>query len=208
MRRSSFLVGLVPAVAFAAVMFGSTKEAAAGPHLDLDLNLGTALQGNRAANASKVDFSFGGGARVGYRVLFPRSIVWLQPELGGHYMRFGTNSNDVGFDYAGMVNGGLRLGIGGIVQPHIFGHLGLGFLGFNRFGGGVEGYIGPQTDIGVGLDIRIVRGFTLGAQVAYNTVSILTDDVRAPQYSAKWFSFGISAGFHFGQPAARRVYYR
>ncbi|APR83606.1 Hypothetical protein A7982_08955 [Minicystis rosea] len=206
MRRSFLAAAIVPAVAFAAITFGSTKEAAAGPTIDLDLNFGTALQSQTAyGSVSRVDFSLGGGAAVGYRWNIPRSYVYLQPEIGGHYMRFGFNSAPIGYDYAGTLNAGLRAGLQGIVQPNVFGHLGFGFLGFDRGSGVTEGFLGPELDIGVGLDIRPVPGFTIGAQIAYNSVIVPTD--AAPD-AAKWVSFGLKAGFQFGEPRPRPVYVR
>jgi hypothetical protein len=201
MRRSFLAAAVIPAVAFAAVSLGSTREAAAsGTTIDLDLNLGTAFQSN---GVSQVDFSAGGGARIGYRFNIPQSYVYVQPEGGIHYMRFGFNADSLGYDYAVTVNGGLKLGIQGIVQPNIFGHLGLGALGY-AVPGGSEGFIGPALDVGAGLDFRIVPGFLLGAQIAYNSVVVPSGN----QDSAKWVTFGLTAGFHFGDAPPRRVVYR
>jgi hypothetical protein len=206
MRRSFLAVSIVPALAFAFVTFTQTKEAAAGPTVDLNLNLGTAL--NQAGNQSSVDFSVGGGLGLGYRFMFPGSYVYLQPEITGSYMRFGFNSNEVGYDYAGILNGGLRLGLGGIVQPSVFGHVGVGFLGFNVSPHESDGQLGPELDVGLGLDFRLVPGFTLGAQVAYNTVVVPSATIAEADYAAKWFSFGLKAGFQFGEPRPRPVYVR
>jgi hypothetical protein len=219
MRRSSFLVGLVPVAAFAAMMFGSTKEAHAGPTIGLDLNLGTAFQDRARSNTSTIDFSYGLGGRLGYRFHFPGTYVYLQPELGGSYMNFGANSSQAGgYSHAGALNGGARLGLSGIVQPHVFGHIGLGFLGYDsvattRSGAVIttstDSYLGPAFDVGLGLDIRVVRGFTLGALVAYNSVTVPSVNTID---AAKWVSFGLHAGFEFGAPgrarAVRRVYIR
>jgi hypothetical protein len=197
--RRSFLVGLVvPALAFAAITFGQTKEAAAGPILGLDLDLGTAFQ---SREASSVDFSAGGGVRLGYRFVIPRSYVYVQPEIGGHYMSFGFNSQQLGYDYAGTLTGGIKVGLTGIVQPNIFTHVGLGFMGY----GANSGYIGPDFDIGLGIDFRVWRGFLLGAQVAWNMADVPS---LADASAAKWMNFGINASFHFGEAAPVRYYYR
>jgi hypothetical protein len=215
MRRTSLVVGLVPALAAAAVSLTSAS-AFAGPHLDADLDFGTALQGAapRGQNATSVDFSLGGGARLGYRFTIPGSIVYLQPEIGGHYTKFGFNSGLIGYDYAGTLNGGLKLGLTGIVQPNIFGHVGLGIMGYNDtcVNGYCQssGYLGPEADIGAGLDFRLVPGFTLGAQIAYNSVLVpqVNSDATAVYGAAKWVSFGLTLGFHIGEPRPRRYYYR
>ncbi len=199
--RRSFLVGLVPVLAFAAVSFTRTPEAHAGPIIGLDLDLGTAFQ-------NRVDFSVGGGLRLGYRFGIPGSRLYLQPELGGHYMRFGLNSDVAGYDYAGIVNGGLKIGLSGVVQPNIFGHLGLGFLGFNASGpnGDVTGAVGPAADVGAGLDFRVARGFLLGAQIAYNSVLVPGGINGEDVVAAKWVNFGLNATFHIGEPRPRPVY--
>jgi hypothetical protein len=204
MRRSFLAAAIVPVAAFAAVTFGSTKQAAAGPTIDLGLNLGTAIQ-TRESSATRVDFSLGGSAAVGYRWNIPRSYVYVQPEIMGSYMRFGFNSTSVGYDYAGALNAGLRAGLQGIVQPNVFGHVGFGFLGYSTYGSEV-GYLGPQLDLGVGLDIRPVPGFTIGANIAYNSVLV----PAGPAYldSAKWVSFGLKLGFQFGEPRPRPTYVR
>lgn len=207
--RRSFLVGLVPVLAFAAVSFASTREAHAGPIIGLDLDLGTALQSAapRGQNATSVDFSLGGGARLGYRFGIPGSILYLQPEIGGKYMRFGFNSGQIGYDYAGVLNGGLKFGLNGIVQPNIFGHLGIGFMGYNVSANESQGYLGPAADFGAGIDFKIVPGFLLGAQLAYNSVMVPVADSTAPVYgAAKWVSFGFNATFHIGEPRPRPVY--
>lgn len=197
--RRPFLVGLVPVLAFAAVSFASTREAHAGPVIGLDLDLGTAFQ-------NQVDFSVGAGARLGYRFGIPGSWLYLQPEIGGHYMKFGFNADNIGYDFAGIVNGGLRLGVQGVVQPNIFGHVGVGIMGYvTDPNGDSVGYLGPAGDVGAGIDFRIVPGFTLGAQVAYNTVAVPSPN--SPD-AAKWLSFGLTAGFHFWEPRPRPVYVR
>jgi len=206
MRRTFLAAAIIPALAFAAVTLGATKEAAAGPTVDLDLNLGTAFQ--TGVGQSAVDFSLGGGIDIGYRFYIPGSYLYLQPEIGGHYMRFGFNSDQVGYDYVGTLNAGAKLGLmgaGGVIQPNIFGHLGLGFLGRQLGPDTAEFGVGPALDIGAGLDIRVVPGFTLGAQIAYNSAA---DPSYAGADWAKWLSFGIKAGFQFGEPRPRPVYVR
>jgi hypothetical protein len=198
--RRSFLVGLVvPALAFAAFTFGQTKEAAAGPILGLDFDLGTAFQ---SQNQSSVDFSAGGGVRLGYRFVIPRTYIYVQPEIGGHYMHFGFNSQEIGYDYAGTLTGGIKVGLSGIVQPNVFTHVGLGFLGVDT-GVGSQGYLGPDFDIGVGIDFRVWRGFLLGAQIAWNMADVPSANSLD---AAKWMNFGVNASFHFGE-APPRVYY-
>ncbi len=178
--RTPFVV--LPAVAAAALLLASTREAHAGPYLGVDLDLGTAFQ-------NQVDFSYGLGARLGFKAHLG-DFVYLLPEIGGHYMSFGSR-NGAEFGHAGDVNIGARLGLQGIVQPNVFGHVGVGFVGDSR--------LGPSADIGVGLDFRIVPMFTLGPQIAYHAITV-TEGGDA----AKWLSFGLTAGFNFGAREERR----
>jgi hypothetical protein len=63
--------------------------------------------------------------------------------------------------------------------------------------------------VGAGLDFRIVPGFLLGAQIAYNSVLVATTDSSAQNVvygNAKWLNFGINATFHIGEPRPRPVY--
>lgn len=182
MRRFA-LLGFIPAFALTAILT-STTQAHAEPVIGVDLDLGTAFR-------RQIDLSLGAGGRFGYRFRFPLTSFFLQPELGGHYTSFGRG-NDLGyFDHAGTAFGGLRLGFGRFIQPNFFAHLGFGFVGDSR--------VGPAADIGGGLDFNLTRLFSLGAQVAYNTVTI-TESGDA----AKWVSFGLNLGFHLGGGGKKR----
>jgi hypothetical protein len=120
-------------------------------------------------------------------------------------MRFGFNSAVIGgYEYGANLNTGFKVGLQGLVQPNVFAHLGLGFLGREVGPNTVEFQLGPQLDIGAGLDIRPVPGFTVGAQLAYNSVPLPSQ----PYDAAKWLSFGVKIGFQFGEPRPRPVYVR
>ncbi len=179
--RRSLLLGIAPCLALAAVLT-SAREAHAGPYIGLDLDLGTAFQ-------DRVDFSYGLGGRVGYKLYFEGTNLYLLPEIGGHFMSFGSEGE---FTHAGAVFGGVRFGFGGIVQPNVFAHLGLGFVGSSE--------LGPHADIGVGVDFQITRLFSMGLQVAYNSVTV-TESGDA----AKWMSFGLNFGFDLN--GRRREHY-
>jgi hypothetical protein len=210
--RRSFLAAVVPVLApvlaFAAVTFGETKKAHAGPHLDLDFDLGTAFQ--TRAGQSAVDLSGGLGVRLGYRFQFIGAPVYIQPEIGGKYMNFGFNSSNLkgSYDYAGIVNAGLKFGLTGVVQPNVFAHIGFGDMGYlDAYGNATPAVLGPTADLGIGLDFRLLPCWTLGAQVAYNTMLVPPDPGANDIYgAAKWVSFGITTGFHFGEPRPRPVY--
>jgi hypothetical protein len=180
--RRSLLLGVVPCLV-AAALVSSPREAHAGPYLGIDLDLGTAVQ-------DKVTFAYGLGGRFGWKIYFAGAPVWLLPEVGGHFMSFGTATE---FAQAGSAFGGVRFGLDGIVQPNIFAHVGLGFVGPD---------FGPYTDIGLGLDFQLTRVWSLGLQVAYNTVL----DDGSSFGDTRWVSFGVNFGFDFTRRARERVY--
>ncbi len=100
-------------------------------------------------------------------------------------MNFG-NDNALGYyDHAGTVNGGLRLGWGASCSPTRLPTWGLASWE-------IRGSVPPRT-LAEGSIFQITRVFSLGAQVAYNAVTI-TDRGDA----AKWVSFGLNFGFHLG----------
>ena len=128
-------------------------------------------------------------------------------------MTFGVNSAYIldAANAATTVNGGLRLGIKGLVQPAIFGHVGVGMLETATSPNTTALNAGPEFDIGLGLDFKVAPGFTLGIQGAYNVVSLLSqaNNGTVNAQSAKWFNFGLTAGFEFWEAPVRRViYYR
>lgn len=183
--RRLFFRAVAPCVAFAAVA-ASSSVAHAGPYVGVDLDLGTAFQ-------NSVDFSYGLGGRLGWKIYFPGAPVWLLPEVGAHFMSFGPNRAATEFSETGSVFGGARFGLDGIVQPNIFGHLGLAFIGGDE--------LGPHADIGLGVDFQLTRVFSLGIQAAYNSDTI---DDRGD--TAKWVSFGINLGLDFTRRRRERVY--
>jgi hypothetical protein len=180
--RRSFLLALVPCLACTAVL-ATSREAHAGPYLGIDVDLGTAFE-------NQVDFAYGLGGRLGWKIYFRGAPVWLLPEVGGKFAGFPSGAE---IDHSGAAFGGLRFGFDGIVQPNIFAHLGLGFVG--------DLYMGPYTDVGVGVDFQLTRVFSLGLQVAYNAVSDADGQIGA----SKWASFGLNFGFDFTRPARERV---
>ena len=182
--RRSLVLAAVSSLAVATVRLAVPREATAGPYLGIDLDLGTAFR-------RQVDFSYGLGGRFGYKIHFPGPF-WLLPEVGGHFMSFGSNNGLGEFSQAGNAFGGARFGLDGFVQPNVFAHLGIGFVGASQ--------LGPSADVGLGVDFRITRLFSIGLQVAYNAVTVTSSGD-----AAKWVNFGVNFGFDFaGRPPRQR----
>ena len=91
MRRSFLAVAVVPALAFAVVTFAQTKEAAAGPTLDLNLNLGTALNEANQRHRDRLLARRRRGAWATATTSTARPCT-SSPRSRGQYMRFGFNS--------------------------------------------------------------------------------------------------------------------
>ena len=132
-------------------------------HIAIDFDYNDALEAP-ASNAG------GGGAlRLGQQ--FDAFLISLTPELGGSYHGFG--GNDRTKLYSGFLGG--RLAIGKILEPSIFGHLGVGHLQ------GIDTRTAPVMDAGLALDFTLLPLIDLGVHGAYN--------VMLPRNDASAFKF-------------------
>jgi hypothetical protein len=122
-------------------------------HIAVDFDFSSAL----GALGTKVG---GGGAlRVGQK--FNLLLVSLTPELGGSYHAFG--GNDETRIYSGFL--GARLGIGKIIEPSIFAHVGIGHLE------GLETRTGTMLDGGLALDVTLLPLVDFGVHAGYNVMT-------------------------------------
>ena len=139
-------------------------------HIAADLDFGRALD-----EPGRTD-GFGGALRIGQELdLF---LVSLTPELGGSYHAFdGTADSRI---YAGFLGG--RLAVGKIVEPSIFGHVGVG-----RLEGG-DARTALLLDAGMALDLTILPLIDLGLHAGYN-VLLPPEDGRA----FRWLNLGVHA---------------
>jgi hypothetical protein len=130
-----------------------SRPAAAGPTLGADLDLGFPV-------SSSGDTGGGFGIRFGQELHV--APVELTPEIGFTYHNF---SGDYGPKiYRGIV--GARLGIGEVLRPGAFAHVGFGHF--------VPAYGDNQTaftfDAGGFLDLTIIPFLNVGIHGAYNRV--------------------------------------
>lgn len=154
-----------------------------------------AADGRRGPGSTQiaVDFDFstavdepstssgGGGAlRVGRK--FDLLLVSLTPEIGGGYHGFGGDYNAK--IYSAFVGG--RLGVGKILEPSVFGHVGVA-----RLDGAVE-RTAPVLDAGLALDFTLLPLIDLGVHGSYN-VLMPRDDGSA----LKFFILGAHAALVF-----------
>jgi hypothetical protein len=145
----------------------------------VDVNFNNAIAGDDSDSGAGVDIFFG-----------PRldlAILTLTTELSGGYHDFGG-----AFDptvYRGLVGG--RLGLGAIIRPSIFAHLGVGHLRFDDLiGDGRDGRTNLAGDLGAALDFTLLPLVDLGVQGSYNVVAG-DDDNDA----FEWLQAGVHVTF-------------
>ena len=113
---------------------------------------------NSAVDAPDTKVGGGGALRLGQELdLF---LISLTPELGGSYHAFG--GDDQTKLYAGFLGG--RLAIGKIIEPSLFGHVGVGRLD------GAETRTAPLLDGGLAIDFTLLPLIDLGLHGAYNVM--------------------------------------
>jgi hypothetical protein len=132
--------------------------------------------------------SLGGGTgfkvRVGAQLHAP--LIRFTPEAVYGYQHLFANS-DVGpaFDWnTNRVVGGVRLGLGEIIVPTIYGHVGYGWR--TTGDATVADTGGVAADGGVALDLHVIPHLGFGAHAEYSVVD-------ARPYVPQWLAFGLHA---------------
>jgi hypothetical protein len=114
---------------------------------------------NTAVDARDTSTGGGGALRLGQELdLF---LVSLTPELGGGYHAFGSG-DDRNKLYSGFLGG--RLAFGKIIEPSLFGHVGVGRLD------GPEARTAAVLDGGLAIDFTLLPLIDLGLHGAYNVM--------------------------------------
>jgi hypothetical protein len=132
-------------------------------NIAVDFDVGAALDepGTKAGG--------GGALRIGQELdLF---LISLTPEIGGSYHAFG--GEDKTRIYGGFLGG--RVAVGKIIEPAIFGHVGVGHVQ------GFESRTAPMMDGGLALDFTLLPLIDLGVHGAYN-VMFPRDDGSALEF--------------------------
>jgi len=127
------------------------------------------------------DIGGGGAVRLGRKL--DLMLVSLTPEIGGSYDRFnGDNNTRI---YRGFIGG--RLGIGKLIEPSVFAHIGVGKLGAN-----LGSHTAVTLDAGIALDLTFLPLINVGAHASYNTLLPQGD------YSSfNWLALGLHAALVF-----------
>ena len=150
--------------------FFASRRAEAAPTIGADLDVGFPLH-------SRGDSGGGFGIRLGQELHVP--LIVVTPEIGFTYHNF---SGDYGPRiYRGII--GARLGIGEILRPGAFVHVGLGHF-VPTVGDNQNAF---TLDAGGFLDLTIIPFLNVGAHVAYNRVDA--------DYSSGAYAF-LTVGAH------------
>jgi hypothetical protein len=189
--RTTLLRHLLSAAAASATALVAAN-AHAGGYVAADFDVGVPLDGSGAR------YALGIGGRAGWR--FDLGPAWIGPQLGGGYVSYQGQPNDItdestGAPHAARILAGLRFGMAGRVQPSFYGHVGAGWLGAHE--------VGPTFDAGFALDFALVPHFVFGAQLGYNVVAVWSSGPVEPGESAgvlvvaRWMGTGLHAGVAF-----------
>lgn len=149
--------------AFAAAGFALLalpSSAAADTVIGVDLNFNDSVIGDEATNGAGVDVFFG-----------PRldlAILTLTTEISGGFHDFGGDLDPT--VYRAMAGG--SLGIGAIIRPSVFAHIGVGHLRFDDlFNQDRTGRTNLTADLGAALDFTILPLIDLGIHGSYNVLA-------------------------------------
>lgn len=157
------LLGAATLMVSAPALADDGRRGGGKTHIAVDFDFTTAVDDDSTNSGG------GGALRLGQE--FDLFLVSFTPELGGGYHGFGGNSDAK--LYSGFLGG--RLGIGKIIEPSVFGHVGLGRLE------GVAPRTAPILDAGVALDFTLLPLIDLGVHGSYN-VMMPKDDGSALKF--------------------------
>jgi hypothetical protein len=107
-------------------------------------------------------------------------LLSLTPEIQGSYYSFGGDSNAKAYSF--MAGG--RFGLGFILRPSVFAHVGVGHQSYKYLGfeGGSTSF---AYDLGAALDFTLLPMIDFGVHAKLNSVLGDSDDD-----AARWFTLG------------------
>jgi hypothetical protein len=132
-------------------------------------------------DSDEADSGGGFAIRIGQQVRLP--LIALTPEIGFTYASFSEGPTA----YRGIA--GLRLGVGEVLRPGVFAHLGIGRLSLPD---PLPSHTAFSYDAGVFLDFTLLPLLDIGVHGAYNRVNG-KDEVSA----FEWVTLGAHAALIF-----------
>jgi len=147
-------------VAAGATLSAFPRSAAAETTLGVDLAYNDTMREGTPETGAGIDLYVG-----------PRmdlAILTLTTELMAGYHDFGGDFNPSVYR---LLAGG-RLGIGAVIRPNVFAHLGVGHLRYDDLLNlERDGRTNLAGDIGVGLDFTLLPVVDIGIQASYNAIA-------------------------------------
>jgi hypothetical protein len=178
-RAIPHLCATLAAGAAALIVFPGSAAADTRTVVGVDLNFNDSVMGDDAGNGAGLDIYFG-----------PRldlAILTLTTEIKAGFHDFGGPLDPT--IYRGMVGG--SVGIGALLRPSLFAHIGAGHLRTDdRFGVDRDGRTNLTTDFGAALDVTILPLVDLGIHGSYNVLA--GDDENEP---FEWLQAGAHVTF-------------
>jgi hypothetical protein len=158
--------------------------------LDLAVDFDGAAIVNEPHPLSGNSLSGGSGIKVRLGEQFRMPFLRFTPEIGYGFMHLFA-SDDTGAAYAWdthRVFAGARLGLGEIVVPTVYAHVG---YGWRETGDPTIGEASGVTfDAGLALDIHIIPHLGFGAHAEYVTINSMP-------YTPQWIGLGLHADLLF-----------
>lgn len=150
--------------------------------------IGVDLSFNDAVDQANTDA--GAGIDVYFGPRLDLAILTLTTELSAGYHDFGGVAEPT--VYRGLAGG--RLGVGFVIRPSVFAHVGVGHLRYDELiGSGRDGRTNFAGDLGLALDFTLLPLVDVGVQGSYNMVSG-SDDEDA----FEWLQAGAHVTFVLG----------
>jgi hypothetical protein len=176
------------AAAALGVLLGGARMARADVALSTDFAIGIPVD---QTPVRYLDTGAGFDVRLGYRFIIPYQHIAVIPELAAGYTDLSA--------YHVRVRPGLRVGIGRLLVPFAYGHVGWAYTNFDPKGVLDADPATPSTsaqglsfDVGGGLDVVVLPHLTVGTHLGYNVVNVAGTD-HSQAFRSKWMSFGLGA---------------
>ena len=157
------------------------RSAAADTVVGVDLNFNDAITEDNDDDAET-----GAGVDVFFGPRLDLTLLTLTTELSGGFHDLGGDADPTVYR---LLAGG-RLGLGAIIRPSVFAHLGVGHVRFDNLLGGRDGRTHLAGDVGAALDFTLLPLINLGIQGSYNAVAG-NDDEQA----IEWLQAGVHVTF-------------
>jgi hypothetical protein len=193
MRRTELRFDRLLALGFGAALLSSVTLAHAGDENDEDKD--EKAGSTKAAldleyifvRGEALDNGGGGALRLGRE--FDAVVVSITPEIGGSY--HALNGPIDASLYRGFA--GVRLSLGKVIEPGIYGHVGYGHVSFDEVPGAFDESHGAFSyDVGATLDFTLLPVLDVGVHGAYNG---LTGDSEFRQLN--WVNVGGHVSVQF-----------